>query len=103
MVAERARVDLIALEPFNRINRLRILLGATWCNCGCGLLYVMPYREISALTGLPLGTLNKLSGSVRVYVSDKHLKTLCQLTNLPAEQLLDVLDLHISPSAKKKT
>lgn len=89
--------DIDALQKFERIDRLRILCGAQWCDCGCGLCRPTPYRTLTDLTKLPLGTLNKLAGSGRVYLTRDKLQCLTKISRLPANLVLTILNCKESP------
>lgn len=89
--------DLNALEKFDRIDRLRILLGAQWCDCGCGLLERTPYRALADLSKLPLGTLNKMAGNGRIYLTHDKLSCLTKLSRLPKHIVLNILNAKESP------
>lgn len=89
--------DPSALAKFDRIDRLRILTGATWCDCGCGLLDRTPYRTLVDLTGLPLGTLNKLAGVSRVYLTGDKIARLQQISKLPKHAILNILNCKETP------
>lgn len=81
-----------ALAHFGRIDRLRILAGADWCDCGCGLLDRTSYRTLANLTTIPLATLNKFTGTGRIYLTQDKLDTLARLSNLPVKKILALLE-----------
>lgn len=89
--------NLDALATFDRIDRLRILLGTQWCDCGCRLLDRTPYRTLADLSGLPLGTLNKLAGKGRVYLTRDKLETLSTISKLSPPDVLTILNARETP------
>jgi hypothetical protein len=89
--------NLEALQKFDRVDRLRILLGAKWCNCGCGLLDHTSYRVLADLTKLPLGTLNKMVSNARIFLPCDTLTLLCDRSQLTPDVILELLNAHKTP------
>ena len=90
-------VNLNDLMKFDRLDRLRILLGTRWCTCGCGLLDRTPYSVLAERTGLPKATLNKMTTTAKVYFTTDKLKSLVGLTGWSANDLCRVLHIQETP------
>lgn len=91
------RVNMIDLMKFDRLDRLRILLGTRWCACGCGLLDRTPYSVLAQQTGLPNATLNKMTTDARLYFNTFKLQQLARVTGWSANDLCRVLHIQESP------